>query len=114
MDKLRIGVVGCGRMGRERARCTIEAGSSLAAVFDIDAGRSAELAEKYGAQSLSHVERLFEVGLDALFVCTAPGTRGPIETRCVEAGLPFYVEKPVGISTDACHELARRLVVAKQ
>jgi myo-inositol 2-dehydrogenase / D-chiro-inositol 1-dehydrogenase len=109
MGQLRIGIVGCGRMGRERARCTIEAGDSLAGVFDIDAGRSAELAEKYGVQSVSHVPQIFELGLDALFLCTAPGTRGPVETRCIERGLPFYVEKPIGISSDGCQELADRL-----
>jgi predicted dehydrogenase len=109
MGQLKIGIVGCGRMGRERARCAVEAGSNVAAVFDIDTGHSAELAQKYGARTVSRTEQLFELGLDALFICTAPGTRGPTETRCLETGLAFYVEKPVGISTEACHELARRL-----
>ncbi len=58
---------------------------------------------------VSHAEMLFGLNLDALFICTAPGTRGPIEMRCIEARLPFYVEKPVGISTDACQGVARRL-----
>ncbi len=105
MSQLRIGIVGCGRMGRERARCVHALGHTLHTVFDIDEKRSRELASQYGADAALRVEDCFCADLDALFVCTAPGTRGPVETKCIQQGLPFFVEKPIGISAGQCDEL---------
>ena len=109
MPDLRVGIVGCGRMGRERARCVTVAGAQLAAVFDIDRERSAALASLYNARSLGRVEECFDLGLDGLFVCTAPGSRGGIESGCIEAGLPIFVEKPIGISVRQCERAASDL-----
>ena len=109
MAQLRVGIVGCGRMGRERARCSEASGAQVAAVFDIEPERSSDLASKYGAESLNRPEDFFGRGLDAIFVCTAPGARGPAEGDCIHAGLPFYVEKPIGISLERSRDTLARL-----
>ncbi len=100
MTDLKIGIVGCGRMGKERARCSQASQATVAAFFDIDSTRSSELARLYNAKSLARVDDCFDMDLDALFLCTAPGTRGPVEMRCIEAGLPLHVEKPIGLSVE--------------
>lgn len=101
MRELRVGVVGCGRMGQERARCIVKSGAALAATYDIDTIRRTELAKLYNAASATSVSELLGSDLDAVFICTAPGSRAGMELTCIAAGLPFYVEKPIGISVAA-------------
>lgn len=109
MAKLSIGILGCGRMGRERARCSREWGAQVAAVFDVNDSRSTELADAYGAEKLARMDDLFRRDLDALFICLAPGSRGPAEIGCIESEMPFYVEKPIGLSVVQCKDVLLRL-----
>ncbi len=109
MAELKVGIVGCGRMGTERARCSEASGARIAAVFDIDQARSSNFARRYGAANLSRGEDLFCQNLSAVFVCTAPGRRGPVEMGCIESALPVYVEKPIGVSLDQCKGLLSSL-----
>lgn len=92
-------------MGRERARCVHSLGQNLHTVFDVDETRCRELAAQYEAHAATRVEDCFRAGLDALFVCTAPGTRGRVETKCIQQALPIFVEKPIGVSAEKCDEL---------
>ena len=98
MPDLKVAVVGCGRMGRERARCAHSLGAQIVSVFDVDQARAAELASSYGTSVADSASSCIASGVDALFVCTAPGNRGPVEKECVERALPFFVEKPIGTS----------------
>ncbi len=105
MSELKVGIIGCGRMGRERARCVHSLGQRVHTVFDVDEERCCELAFQYGAQAATRVEDCFSAGLEALFLCTAPGMRGQLETKCIQQALPIFVEKPIGVSVDQCDEL---------
>ncbi|MDQ2841657.1 MAG: Gfo/Idh/MocA family oxidoreductase [Acidobacteriota bacterium] len=109
MSELRIAIVGCGRMGRERARCARLLGARVATVFDIDGVRSHELASVCGAMAAQSIDECFASGLDALLLCTAPGMRGPVERECIARSLPFFVEKPIGTSFEQCVDLLSAL-----
>jgi len=66
MSKLRVAIIGCGRMGRERARTAQFCGAQIAAVYDLDHQRAVELgssAEIMPAQPLAlaaAIHRLLE------------------------------------------------------
>ncbi|MBV8550403.1 MAG: Gfo/Idh/MocA family oxidoreductase [Acidobacteriaceae bacterium] len=109
MAELNIGIIGCGRMGRERARCAQALGARIRIVFDPDHTRSADLTTKYGGRVGQSVEECFHLGLDAILLCTAPGTRRPAEILCLENRVPFLVEKPVSTSAAQCRDLVERL-----
>lgn len=109
MSELRVGIVGCGRMGRERARCVRELNARLQFAFDVDLVRAREVAAEYGATALDHPEQCFEADVDAMFVCIAPGHRGQIEMACIDHRIPFMVEKPIGVSAGQCATLVERL-----
>jgi myo-inositol 2-dehydrogenase / D-chiro-inositol 1-dehydrogenase len=96
MSDLRVAVVGCGRMGRERVRCALLAGARIAAVHDTDAYRASEVASGTGATLLSAPEQLANVAADAVFLCTPPDRRLEYALSCIESGIPFLIEKPVG------------------
>src|SRR5262245_57887388 len=110
MSKIRVGIVGCGRMGRERARASTLLGAKVTSVCDSDGARALALANQYpGSQVTSDAKEIDWFGLDAIFICLPPGTRGAIEMEAVRFGVPFFIEKPIGISTGQCVPLLEAL-----
>jgi len=110
-SELRVAIVGCGRMGRERARCARALNARVQFVFDVDGARARELAAEHDAAVVEHPDQFFTAAIDAVFVCTAPGHRGQIEMSCMDHWTPFMVEKPLGTSAAQCARLMDRLRV---
>jgi myo-inositol 2-dehydrogenase / D-chiro-inositol 1-dehydrogenase len=106
MRELKIGICGCGRMGRERARCLAALGASVQVVFDSDAERATALAHQCGAKA-APIDTECLQRLDAIFVCVPPGCRGGIERQCARSRIALFVEKPVGVSAARASESAQ-------
>ncbi|MBI2887069.1 MAG: Gfo/Idh/MocA family oxidoreductase [Chloroflexi bacterium] len=95
---IRVGVVGCGLIGRRRAalaaaspRCT------LVAVADVDEGRAQELAEEHGCAFTSDWRQLVaRPDLDAVVVSTPNKFLAPIAIGALRAGRHVLCEKPMG------------------
>jgi len=98
MSAPRVAVVGCGRMGLLRMEGALRHGASVVAAYDDDAGAAAALAARApGCRTLADPGELDWSGVDAVFVCTPPAARGPVETRAAREGRAVFVEKPVGL-----------------
>jgi len=107
---MRVAVVGCGRMGRERAKAASSFGVSSLALFDVDPGRAEALAlECPGARLLRDRSLLFREKLDALFICTPPFSRGPVENQAIDSGVAFFAEKPIGLTAEQLRTVLERL-----
>jgi myo-inositol 2-dehydrogenase/D-chiro-inositol 1-dehydrogenase len=110
MTEIRVGIVGCGRMGRERARASTLLGAKVTSLCDSDRTRVLALANQFpGSQVTADAKEIDWSGLDAIFVCLPPGTRGPIEMEAIRFGVPFFIEKPIGTSTGQCMSLLEAL-----
>ncbi len=96
-------------MGRERARCVRALGARIHMVFDIDFERACQLGEEFGATVAKSPEECFSNRLAAVFVCVAPGARGRLEIESIDAGIPVFVEKPIGVSVESSLPLLKRL-----
>src|ERR1044072_7980539 len=98
----RIGIIGCGRAGREHARAATLLGARVALLCDRDISRAGTLAGEYpGSVVLEDFHEMDGSSIDAFFVCTPPASRGPAELAAVQAGIPVMLEKPVGLSAEA-------------
>ena len=110
-----VAIIGCGRMGRQRARAALGLGARVVAVYDADVARADELAALApGCAVVKDWHDLELAVLDAVFVCTPPDTRGPVELAAIEAGVPVFVEKPLGVTatqSDALLDALRRTPV---
>jgi myo-inositol 2-dehydrogenase/D-chiro-inositol 1-dehydrogenase len=104
----RVGIIGAGRMGKERLRSVQLLGGKIAAVCDVDLERALQLAKSCGALATDRTEDLDIPSLDALFVCTPPALRGPVETA-LRAQVPVLVEKPLALNADHCVPLLELL-----
>jgi myo-inositol 2-dehydrogenase/D-chiro-inositol 1-dehydrogenase len=97
-------------MGRERARVSTLLGAKVTSLCDSDRPRALALANQYpGTQVTSDATEIDWSGVDAIFVCLPPGTRGPIEMEAIKFGVPFFIEKPIGTSTGQCMSLLEAL-----
>ncbi len=111
MSVLRIAVVGCGRMGRERALAAMQLGARVVAVCDLDVSAAAALAADLpGCQALEHADALAWDSIDAILVCTPPFARGAVELTAIERKIPVLVEKPTGLSAQNCGTVLRALL----
>jgi predicted dehydrogenase len=94
MHPLRIGIVGCGLIGKKRADAARRLGHAVAAVSDPDSGRAAALAEAHGAQVCADPAALAGLPLDLAVVATPHDSLAPLAARMIEAGKHVLIEKP--------------------
>jgi predicted dehydrogenase len=86
-------------MGRERARAAASFPVETILVFDEDGSRAELLADECpGVRPLKEFDALFNEKVDVLFICTPPFCRGALELRAINSGIPFFVEKPIGVT----------------
>jgi predicted dehydrogenase len=97
-------------MGKERAKASKSFGVNTLLLFDEDSQRAESLAtECGGAQCVKDSGALFEEKIDALFICIPPYYRGRLESQAIDAGVPFFVEKPVGVTAAQVETILEQL-----
>ncbi|AZB42686.1 gfo/Idh/MocA family oxidoreductase [Bacillus sp. FJAT-42376] len=103
MNKIRIGVIGCGSIARHRhlpeyaALETVE----ITAVCDILEERAEEIASLYGAAAYTDYQDLISSGkVDAVSVCTPNYLHAPVSIAALKAGLNVLCEKPMATSKE--------------
>jgi predicted dehydrogenase len=96
LQKLRVGVVGAGRMGRIRSlSARVHPQSELVEVVDSIAERARSLAAEAGCQAGSDWQKLIErEDVDAIVVATPHKYLAPITTAALNAGKYVFCEKP--------------------
>ena len=102
MEKVRIGVIGCGNISdiyltNLRELETLE----VVALADLNHEKAVEKAEKYAIPHVLRVEELLEnEAIDLVLNLTIPAAHADISLRALEAGKHVYGEKPLAISLD--------------
>lgn len=110
MKPLRVGVIGCGRMGRERALAVIALGHQVAWLHDANLAFALELAAAVpGARVAARLRDDDWQTLDAVFLCTPPAFRTEFLHAFLRARVPFFVEKPIGVTAEGGGPIAREL-----
>ena len=100
MSAVRIGLLGCGRIGQMHAELLARQvpGAELGAVYDIDGEAAAVLAGRYGVPQAAGAEDLIAAGdIDAVAICSSTDTHTDLLMAGAAAGKPCFVEKPVSL-----------------
>ena len=102
MKKLKIGVIGCGSIARQRHLPEYAAHSQaeITSVCDIVLERSREVAEQYGAVPFTRYEDLLASDVDAVSVCTPNYLHAPVTLAALNAGKHVLCEKPMATTKD--------------
>ncbi|MAT97534.1 MAG: oxidoreductase [Anaerolineaceae bacterium] len=110
MNKLKIGVIGCGYWGPNLIRNFIEIPTAtMEAVADLDEQRLTHIRTCY--PQIPHITRdhrdLFELGLDAVVISTPPQTHFALAKECLQHGLHVLVEKPLTTTSEDARKLIK-------
>jgi len=94
---LRVGIIGCGLMGRTRAAALGE--DVLVAATDLDPDFARALVDGHGqGEAVPDVDALLDLELDVVIVSTSHDKLAELTCRALSAGAHVLVEKPAGVS----------------
>ena len=98
-DKLRMAVIGAGRMGAFHTRaCSENPDVNLLAVVDTDGARAEEIAGQYGAAPAAAVDDL-AADLDAAIVAVPTTDHVAVAAPLLGRGIACLVEKPLALTS---------------
>lgn len=109
MEKLRVGVIGTGRIAEgSHLPCLSRFRDVELVLCDPVAARLAQVSAQFGIETTygDYREMLATAKLDAAFVLTPPPVTFGIARDCLAAGVPTLMEKPPGMATAETRELA--------
>jgi len=99
MNKVRVGVVGVGHIGREHARIYSRLpGVELVGVYDIDSQVAQKLAQRHGVKSFPTLHAL-AAEVEAATISTPTNTHHEIAGHLLGLGRHVLVEKPIADNT---------------
>ena len=98
MKRLRVGIIGAGRIGRVHARtvCNFSAAIPLA-ITDINQAAAEELASSYSIPEIAENSRelLNRADIDAVLICSSTNTHADLIVQAANAGKHIFCEKPI-------------------
>ncbi len=99
-SKVRVGVVGAGKMGEYHLQKYLALNeASVVGFYDTNLDRAREVQSKYGVTAFETLaELLFEV--DAISIASPTDTHGPVGRAALDAGAHILVEKPIAASVE--------------
>ena len=97
MTPLRVGIVGCGLIGRKRAAALD--GDELVACFDVEHQLAVALSGEYGGLATLDLEDLLARRPDVVVVAVPHDRLAGLAVRALEGGAHVLIEKPAGIGT---------------
>jgi predicted dehydrogenase len=117
VSRLRVGVVGCGLIGRKRAEA-LGSDDDLVGCTDVNRNAAAALAGDHGGRACDDLNELLGLGVDVVIVATSHDQLAPLSRQALDAGAHVLVEKPAGLGsrevegvTEAADAAGRRVKV---
>ncbi len=104
MSEVRVGIIGCGKVGELHAVALSELPeANFVAVCDAQLNRAQQFAERYDVQPFDSLTEMFNrSGLDAVMVCTPHPLHEEPTVAAAKSGVHVLVEKPLASSLQAC------------
>lgn len=109
MDKIGVGVVGCGAIGPTHARAVMEIEEArLVAVCDEKEEKARTLAEQLGVDWYTDYEKMLERDdIHVISICTPSGMHANMGIQAARAGKHIICEKPLDVTLEKCDALIR-------
>lgn len=105
--KLKIGVIGAGRIGKIHATNIAKlSNAELISIADINIDAARELATKVGAKKYfsDFLEVINDSEIDAIIICSPTNTHAKLIMESANAGKDIFCEKPIDFNIDVIKE----------
>lgn len=104
MEKVKTGIIGCGKGAHLHAQALKNLPESLfTAVYSRNFERAKAFAEQYGVKACSSIEEMAsEAGVEAVIICTPHPAHAETGVKAANAGMHILVEKPLASSLEDC------------
>ena len=112
-ERVSVGVIGAGGIAERHIGNLIEEPSArLVGVADPVVDRAQEQAARAHAPAYADWRELIDARPDALLLCLPPFAHGDAEVAAAEAGIPFFVEKPIATDVETAEGIAAAVAAA--
>lgn len=115
MRKIKVGLIGCGGRAGAHMNSFLQMGDvEVVAVADPVEERRCAAAERFSCKGIykDHTELYDSESketLDAVVISVEPTAHTDTETRAIQMGIPFLVEKPMTLDLAQADEIARQI-----
>lgn len=101
-DKLRFGIIGCGRIAPRHADSLRDLSANVVSFADVVETRAAKFAKDFGGAAVHKDYRriLDDKSIDVVNICTPSGMHAEMTVAALDAGKHVIVEKPIALSLD--------------
>ncbi len=108
--KIKIGIIGCGQMGRWHLNAYKQNPLvELAAFVDSDVSKAQKFSKETGGRAYaSHEDMIKNEKLDGVSLCTVPASHYQIVLDLLKAGIHILCEKPLAVSVIEAEAMAKR------
>lgn len=102
MTTFRIGLLGCGRIGRVHAdSVTVHPRAELVRVFDPFEAAATEVGTRFDCEPTTDADAIIDdASIDAVIIASPTPTHVGLLTRAVQAGKAVLCEKPIDLDLD--------------
>lgn len=110
MNKLKVGIVGCGHVSKIRhipSFLRLKKNVVLSSVCDLNLELAKDVAQEFGIPNVYSdlSDMLSEENLDIVDVCTPPKIHAPVALEAMKSGCNVLLEKPMAPSLSDCDKM---------
>ena len=109
MDKIKTGIIGCGRVGHIHAQALKNIPESIfSAVCSRDIDKAKGFADRYNVKAYSDIrEMAANAGVEAVVICNPHPNHREAAVQAANAGMHVLVEKPLASSLEDCDAMIK-------
>ena len=110
MKKLKVGIIGCGRISRFHGMpAAAQPNVELRAVCDLVPERARQMAKLFGAPKTykDYKEMIKKEKLDVVHICLPHDLHAPVAIDAMKLGCDVLTEKPMAISMEQAEEMVK-------
>ncbi len=109
MSDIRLGLIGCGALGRIHAECVARIpGAGFVAYADVVESAAKSALDTFGGEyATDDPARIFaDDGIDAVYITTHHDSHAPLAIAAANAGKHIFIEKPLALKIEDCEAVA--------
>jgi predicted dehydrogenase len=115
MERIRVGIIGCGGLGRTHAACLDRiAKAEIVAYADLAPGAAEALLQEFGGRyaTTENIRVIEDDSIAAVYICTRHDSHADLAIAAARAGKHVLIEKPLALSLEACMAIAEAVAAS--